>query len=44
MSVLGTPEQGNAVVPIRTATVAEVETTTEYAVSGSRLLSLTVTR
>ena len=44
MSVLGTPEQGNAVVPIRTATVAEAETTTDYAVTGSRLLSLTVTR
>jgi hypothetical protein len=44
MSVLGTAEQGNAVVPIRTATVADSEITTDYAVSGSRLLSLTVER
>jgi SpoIVB peptidase S55 len=44
MSVLGTAEQGNAVVPIRTATVADAEITTEYAVSGSRLLSLAVER
>jgi hypothetical protein len=44
MSVLGTAEQGNAVVPIRTATVADAETTTDYAVSGSRLLSLAVER
>jgi SpoIVB peptidase S55 len=44
MSVLGTAEQGNAVVPIRTATVADSEVATDYAVSGSRLLSLTVER
>ncbi len=44
MSVLGTAEQGNAVVPIRTATVADAEMTTDYAVSGSRLLSLAVER
>jgi SpoIVB peptidase S55 len=44
MSVLGTAEQGNAVVPIRTATVADAEMTTDYAVSGSRLLSLSVER
>ncbi len=44
MSVLGTAEQGNAVVPIRTATVADAEMATDYAVSGSRLLSLAVER
>jgi len=44
MSVLGTAEQGSAVVPIRTATVADAAMTTDYAVSGSRLLSLTVER
>jgi hypothetical protein len=44
MSVLGTAEQGNSVVPIRTATVADAEVTTDYAVSGSRLLSLAVER
>jgi hypothetical protein len=44
MSVLGTAEQGNAVVPIRTATVADAELATDYAVSGSRLLSLAVER
>jgi hypothetical protein len=44
MSVLGTPEQGSAVVPIRTATVADAEMATDFAVSGSRLLSLAVER
>ena len=44
MSVLGAAEQGNAVVPIRTATVSDSELTTDYAVSGSRLLSLAVER
>ncbi len=42
--MLGTAEQGNAVVPIRTATVADSEVATDYAVSGARLLSLTVER
>jgi hypothetical protein len=44
MSVLGTAEQGSAVIPIRTATVADAEMTTDYAVSGSRLLSLSIER
>jgi hypothetical protein len=44
MSVLGAAEQGNAVVPISTAAVADAEITTDFAVSGSRLLSLAVER
>jgi hypothetical protein len=44
MTVLGAAEQGNAVVPIRTATVADAEVTTDFAVSGSRLLSLAIER
>jgi hypothetical protein len=44
MSVLGGSEQGGQVVPIRTAAVWESELPTDYAVSGSRLLSLTVER
>jgi hypothetical protein len=44
MSVLGGSEQGGQVVPIRTAAVWESELPTDYAVSGSRLLSLTVDR
>jgi hypothetical protein len=44
MSVLGAPEQGNAVVPIRTVAVSDAEMTTDYAVTGSRLLSLAVER
>jgi hypothetical protein len=44
MTVLGGSEQGGQVVPIRTAAVWESELATDYAVSGSRLLSLTVER
>jgi hypothetical protein len=44
MSVLGAAEQGSAVVPIRTAVVADAEVGTDYAVSGSRILSLAVER
>jgi hypothetical protein len=44
MSVLGGSEQGGQVVPIRTAAVWESELATDYAVSGSRLLTLTVER
>jgi hypothetical protein len=44
MSVLGGSEQGGHVVPIRTAAIWESELATDFAVSGSRLLSLTVER
>jgi hypothetical protein len=44
MSVLGGSEQGGQVVPIRTAAIWESELPTDYAVSGSRLLALTVER
>jgi hypothetical protein len=44
MAVLGGSEQSGQVVPIRTAAVWESELATDYAVSGSRLLSLTVER
>jgi hypothetical protein len=44
MAVLGGSEQSGQVVPIRTAAVWESELPTDYAVSGSRLLSLTVER
>ncbi len=44
LSVLGGPEQGVSVVPIRTAAVWDFEMPTEYAVSGARALTLTVER
>jgi hypothetical protein len=44
LSVLGTPEQGNTVTPVRTATVWDFELPTEFTVSGSRSLSLVVER
>jgi hypothetical protein len=44
MSVLGGSEQAGQVVPIRTAAVWESELATDYAVTGSRLLSLTIER
>jgi hypothetical protein len=44
MAVLGGSEQGGQVVPIRTAAVWESELATDYAVTGSRLLSLAVER
>jgi hypothetical protein len=44
LSVLGAPEQGGQVIPIRTASVWDFDLPVEYAFSGSRLLSLTVTR
>jgi hypothetical protein len=44
ISVLGTAEQGAAVVPIKTAPVWDFEHATDYAVSGSRLLSIAVER
>jgi hypothetical protein len=43
LSVLGAPEQAN-VIPIRTASVWDFDLPTDYAVSGSRMLSLTVAR
>jgi hypothetical protein len=44
LSVLGAPEQGNTVTPVRTATVWDFELPTEFTVSGSRSLSLVVER
>jgi hypothetical protein len=44
LSVLGAAEQGSNVVPIRTATVWDFELPVEYAVTGSRTLTLTVER
>jgi hypothetical protein len=44
LAVLGGSEQAGQIVPIRTAAVWESEISTDYAVSGSRLLSLTVER
>jgi hypothetical protein len=44
LSVLGGSERGGQVVPIRTAAVWESEIPTDYAISGSRLLALTVER
>jgi hypothetical protein len=42
LSVLTRSEEGRMVVPLRTATVWEVDLATDYAVSGTRVLSLTV--
>ena len=44
LSVLGGSSEHGAVVPIRTASVWEFDLPTDYAVSGSRVLSLTVER
>ena len=44
LSVLGGAEQGVSVVPIRTAAVWDFEMPTAYAVSGSRVLTLSVER
>lgn len=44
LSVLGGSEQGVSVVPIRTAAVWDFEMPTDYAVSGARLLTLSVER
>jgi hypothetical protein len=44
MSVLGTPEQGSSVVPIKTASIWDFERATDSAVTGSRLISLTIER
>jgi hypothetical protein len=44
LSVLGGSSEHGAVVPIRTASVWEFDLPTEYAVSGTRVLSLNVER
>ena len=44
LSVLGGAEQGVSVVPIRTAAVWDFEMPTDYAVSGARVLTLSVER
>jgi hypothetical protein len=44
LSVLGGSSEHGAVVPIRTASVWEYDLPTDYAVSGTRVLSLTVER
>ncbi|MBI3931908.1 MAG: hypothetical protein HY317_00710 [Acidobacteria bacterium] len=44
LSVLGSPDQGGSIIPIRTASVWDFDLPTDYAVSGSRTLSLTVER
>jgi hypothetical protein len=44
MSVLGTPEQGSSVVPIKTASIWDFERSTDSAVTGSRLISVIIER
>jgi hypothetical protein len=44
LSVLGAAEPGSGIVPLRSAAVWEFDLPTDYAFSGSRLLSLTVER
>jgi hypothetical protein len=44
LSVLGGSSENGAVVPIRTASVWEFDLPTDYAVSGTRVLSLNVER
>jgi hypothetical protein len=44
LSVLGASEQGTTVVPLRSAAVWDFELPTDYALTGSRLISLTVER
>jgi SpoIVB peptidase S55 len=44
LSVLGGAEQGVSVVPLRTAAVWDFEMPTDYAVSGARVLTLSVER
>jgi hypothetical protein len=44
MAVLGSSEPGNTVVPLRTAAVWDYDLATDYAVSGTRVISLTVER
>jgi hypothetical protein len=44
LSVLGGGEHGGNVVPLRTAAVWEYDLTTDFAVTGSRVISLNVAR
>ena len=44
LAVLGASDEGTGVVPLRTASVWEFDLPTDYAVTGSRALSLTVER
>jgi hypothetical protein len=44
LSVLGGSDQGTSVIPLRTAAVWDFDLSTDYAVSGSRLLTLTIER
>jgi len=44
LAVLGASEQGTSVVPIRTAAVWDFELPTDYAVAGSRVISLAIAR
>jgi hypothetical protein len=44
LSVLGGSDQGTSVIPLRSAAVWDFDLSTDYAVSGSRLLTLTVER
>jgi len=44
LAVLGGSDEGTGVIPLRTASVWEFDLPTDYAVTGSRALSLTVER
>jgi hypothetical protein len=44
LAVLGRSDEGTGVIPLRTASVWEFDLTTDYAVTGTRALSLTVER
>jgi hypothetical protein len=44
LSVLGGSDQGASVVPLRTASVWDFDLSTDFAVTGSRVLTLTVER
>jgi hypothetical protein len=44
LAVLGASEQGTSLVPLRTASVWDFELPVDYAVTGSRLISLAVER
>ncbi len=44
LSVLGGSDQGTSVIPLRTAAVWDFDLSTDYAVTGSRVLTLTVER
>jgi hypothetical protein len=44
LAVLGGSDEGTGVIPLRTASVWEFDLATDYAVTGSRALSLTVER